>query len=433
LASIVSSGHKAEEKYMNSEGQEDGVLIQGNGFVLHIQKEMETVLPGVYVLGAMGNAVAIETEKGFVQVDTGMNRNMALSLLKKLREIRDAPVHTIIYSHGHNGYNQGAATFLSEAQKRGDPLPRVLAHERLPVRYRRYRETAALQARLNSIQFRLPLGANPIIPEYVFPDVTFKEILRLDFNDRPLEVHWAPSETDDSLAVWLPRERVLYTGPAVIWACINVGTPLRTQRDAVRWAETLDKFMALRPEILIPSYGPTLHGAEEIQKVLGNMADGLRYLRREVVERMNRGMTDVEIIHDLTYPPEYFKQPWSAPIYGCPEYIVRDIYRSENGWWNRNPTDLHPARPELAAQAVLEALGDRGFVLEQARVLRDAGEVQLALHVVDLLSLAQGDEKEVVEARKLKAELLRLRSKDVPSIVSANLYLSTADRLEESN
>jgi len=417
---------------MNSEGRDHGVLNEEGGFILHVQKEMEIVLPGVYVLGALGNAVAIETEKGFIQVDTGMNRNMALSLLQKLREIRDAPVHTIIYSHGHNGYNQGAATFLLEAQERGEPRPLVLAHERVPVRYHRYQETAALQSFLNSIQFRLPAGANPVRPEYVFPDVTFKEILRLDGSDRPVEVHWAPSETDDSLAVWLPRERVLYTGPAVIWACLNPGTPLRTQRDAVRWAQTLDRFMALRPEILIPSYGPTLRGAGEIQKALGNMADGLRYLRCEVVERMNRGMTDVEIIHDITYPPEYFNQPWSAPIYGCPEYIVRDIYRSENGWWNRNPTDLHPARPDLAARAVLEAIGDRGLVLERARVLRDAGEIQLALHVVDLLALTQGDEKEVVEARKLKAELLRLRAEDVPSIVSTNLYLSSADRLEES-
>jgi hypothetical protein len=64
--------------------------------------------------------------------------------------------------------------------------------------------------------------------------------------------------------------------------------------------------------------------------------------------------------------------------------------------------------------------------------LRDAGEVQLALHVIDLLALAPGGEREVVEARKLKADLLKMRAKDVPSFVSINLYLSAADRLEEN-
>ena len=34
---------------------------------------------------------------------------------------------------------------------------------------------------------------------------------------------------------------------------------------------------------------------------------------------------------------------------GDPSYIVRDIYRSENGWWDRNPTSLHPAAPDAAA------------------------------------------------------------------------------------
>lgn len=67
---------------------------------------------------------------------------------------------------------------------------------------------------------------------------------------------------------------------------------------------------------------------------------------------------------------------------------------------------------------------------QEGRVLNQSDG--FVLHVIDLLALDQGDEKEVVEARKLKAWLLRLRSKDVPSIVSTNLYLNRADRLEES-
>lgn len=59
--------------------------------------------------------------------------------------------------------------------------------------------------------------------------------------------------------------------------------------------------------------------------------------------------------------------------------------------------------------------------------------MQLALHVIDLLALAPGKEAEIAEARMLKAELCHLRSQDVPSFVSTNLYLSTADRLEEEN
>jgi len=415
---------------MSDENNENSGNNGEDEFFLKQKSKVKTVYPGVHVIGAIGNAIAIETDLGIVQVDTGMGNRMARTILNNLRTISDAPIHTIIYSHGHNGYNFGVEAFFKAAKKRGQSRPQIVAHERLPVRYRRYQETAELQNYLANIQFRFP-PETKMKGVYVFPDVTFSDILRLNMGNRTIEVLWAPSETDDSIAVWLPEEKVLYGGPAVIMACINVGTPLRTLRDAVRWAETLDKMLALRPEVLIPSYGPVIKGTDEIQNMLGNMAEGLRYLRREVVKRMNQGMTDVEILYDITYPPELFKQPWSSPIYGCPDMIVRDIYRSENGWWDRNPTNLHPARPNLAMRAIFEAISDRKRVLEKVRMLRDSNEIQLALHVVDLLALASGEENEILEAKKLKSELLHLRSKEVPSIVSTNLYLSHADHLDK--
>lgn len=403
---------------------------QESGFTLARKQKIQTVHSGIYVIGAIGNTVAIETDLGFIQIDTGADEKMAKNVLAQLRTISDIPVHTIIYSHGHNGYNFGVKAFIKEAEKRGEPRPQIIAHERLPVRYRRYQETSDLQNYLSNIQFRYPLERK-MQSVYIFPDITFSDILRLNMGNRIVEILWAPSETDDSIAVWLPKERVLYSGPAVIMSCPNIGTPLRTLRDSTRWAETLDKMIALRPEVLIPSYGSTIKGTEEVQKILGNMAEVLRYLRREVVRRMNQGMTDVEILHDINYPPELFDQPWTRPTYGCPDMIVRDIYRSENGWWDRNPTNLHPERPDLVARAIFEAIGDRKQVLEKTKQLMDSGEVQLALHVIDLLALANGEESEIWEAKKLKSKLLHLNSKEVPSIVSTNLYLSHADLLDK--
>ncbi len=165
--------------------------------------------------------------------------------------------------------------------------------------------------------------------------------------------------------------------------------------------------------------------------MLNNMADGLRYLRREVTKRLNQRMTDVEILHDIEYPAEYFEQPWSIPIYGCPDMIVRDIYRSENGWWDRNPTNLHPAHPQDAASAVASAISDRKSILDKANKLMEEGKTQLALHVIDILALAPDDDEDVITAKKIKSKLLHLRSEDVPSVVSTNLYLSHADALDK--
>jgi len=402
-----------------------------DGFsVLQQETKVRTVDPGVHILGGMGNCLAIETDLGFVQMDTGINEQMAVGFLETLRTISDAPVHTIVYSHGHSGFNHGAREFLKAARERGEPEPQIIAHENLPKRYRRFTDTWELQNYLAAIQFRFPVEFLPK-PEYQFPTITFSDILRLKLGNRTIEIIWAPSETDDAIAIWLPDDRILCGGPASIPACINIGTPLRTQRDDVRWANTLDKMIALRPEVLIPCHGDPVEGYDQIEEMLGNMAEGLRYLRREVVKRLNQGMTDVEILHDITYPAEYFERPWSAPVYGCPDMIVRDIYRSENGWWDRNPTSLHPAAPTQAANTVAESIADKKTVLKKARALRDAGKIQLALHVTDVLALATVDDPDVKEAKRLKSELCHLRSKEVPSIISVNLYLSHADSIDK--
>jgi len=130
------------------------VFNREDGFILEQKRETYSPSPGVHVIGAIGNSLAIETDLGFIQVDTGIGKKMATKILDNLKSISDAPVHTIIYSHGHNGYNNGARAFLETISERGEPRPQIVAHKLLPVRYRRYLETAKLQSYLNSIQFR---------------------------------------------------------------------------------------------------------------------------------------------------------------------------------------------------------------------------------------------------------------------------------------
>ena len=162
-------------------------------------------------------------------------------------------------------------------------------------------------------------------------------------------------------------------------------------------------------------------------------AEALRWLRAEVVERMNRGMSESEILADMAYPPELFDHPWMAPTYGCADYIVRDLYREENGWWDRNPTTLHPSPPDQAASEILSALGDPATVVNRAKELAQKGQTQLALHVIDLVALAPGDDPMVAEARAVKAELCRVRSAEVEPFVSKSCYRSSARLLDKGH
>ena len=399
--------------------------------VLSGTEGVKTVVDGVHVLPAQGNAMAIETGAGVVLVDSGNGGDVTQRMIDALRGLTDAPVHAICYSHGHVGYNSGAPMWAAEAEARGDPPPRLIAHRNVVARHDRYRETLGLQMTLGAMQFPNPppITSNPF--DLTDPTETFDDSLTVTEEGRRVDVLWAPSETDDVIAVHLPDDRVVFGGAATPGSSIpNIGTPLRTLRLTTRWADSLDRLAGLGGEALVQEFGPVVEGADVVRNQLTETARALRWLRDEVVERMNRGMTDVEIIHDLEYPPELFDQPWMAPTYGAPDYIVRDLYRQENGWWDRNPTTLHPAHPDAAAEAVLSAITDRRRVLDRARELAEEGQPQLALHVVDLLAQAAGDDAELAEARQLKAELCDARADEIDPYVSRALYHSSARLLE---
>ena len=396
----------------------------------------EVLGSGLVVLPGQGNTLAITTDDGVVIIDASGYRHAA-GMITALREHTDAPVHAIVYSHGHHGYNAAVDVWQQHNEERGDPPPRLVAHANVIRRYARYRDTADLQLRMASMQFP---SKTPVPIELLArglrlhdPTETFEDEMTLVSGSRRVELLWAPSEVDDALAVWLPDDGLLCGGAATPGFTIpNIGTPLRTQRLTIRWAETLERLAALVATRLMTEFGPMIEG-DDVEMQLLATAEALRWLRDEVVQRMNAGMGEEEIVADMVYPDHLFDRPWMRPTYGAPEYIVRDIYREENGWWDRNPTNLHPAPPDDAAAAVLSAIGDPRAVLDRARALADGGDLQLALHVVDLIALAPGSQPEVVEARTLKAELCRSRAREVQPFVSKSCYHSSARLLDEGH
>jgi len=391
----------------------------------------ETVAPGLHILRGQGQSFVAETDAGLVVIDAGPGGPVTRGMIDAVRALSSAPLHALCYSHGHVGYNAGVPMWLAHAAQRGDAPPRVIAHRNVLRRQARYRETETLQHRMAEIQFNRPAGFFDRRLAMRAPTETFDDRLRIGGGEQRIELRWAPSETDDAIALWSPSQRVLYGGAALIDSIPNIGTPFRTMRDTVRWADTLDALAALGARKAVREFGATLEGEDEVRHVLTHTARALRWLRAEVVRLMNEGLNERGVLARIRFPDELFGVDWMKPTYGDPGYIVRDIYRSENGWWDRNPTSLHPEAPEAIGRAVADAISDKRGVITHARTLAQGGQWQLALHVIDLLATAEGDTPEIAEARSLKAEWLRERARQVPSYVSRNLYRVGADMIEQ--
>lgn len=106
------------------------------------------VAPRTYFVPSFANASALETDEGLVLVDCGL-RQMGPGIHRSLRELTDAPLHTVVFTHGHVDHAFGLDPWLEEAEQ----APRVIAHEDVPRRFERYRRTASLNEHINRVQF----------------------------------------------------------------------------------------------------------------------------------------------------------------------------------------------------------------------------------------------------------------------------------------
>ncbi len=409
------------------------VSASRSGDLLAGSHEIADFADGVFGQQQAGWLITIETEIGLVQIDTGDKPDESIAAI---RYRSSAPFHAIIYSHGHQRYNQSARVWTIDQIQAIGRAPRVIGHRNILRRHDRYRQSTGLQNRIVERQFRYPAGTFADRQfSFMTPTEVFDDTLVINTPGRTIEVFHAPSETDDAVGVWMPEDKILYGGPSCITFFPNVGSPQRPLRDPLRWAASLDR-MALYPaETLIREFGRQIEGADNVQEYLTSTARALRWCHDTVVEMMNQGLNAHQIVNRIELPPEVFDKPWLAEGYTAVEHVFRDVFRSQFGWWeDYNPTSLHPADPDDVASEVKAAITDPAAVIAHARSLVADGKLKLALHVIDLVALGTDDAETTIEARALKADLCRLAAKELtPSYVSKSLYLNGADELEALN
>ena len=169
-----------------------------------------------------GNATAIRTGDGLVLVDTG-SRETASHTLGRLRQWDNAPVHTIVYTHGHIDHTWGARLLDQEADARGIARPRIIAHRNVLTRFERYDATHGLNSLVMGRQFNQPGYTFP--DNHRRPDHVYDDTLSVMVGGVRIELVHGRGETDDATFVWLPENRILISGDFVIWVFPECGQP----------------------------------------------------------------------------------------------------------------------------------------------------------------------------------------------------------------
>ena len=126
--------------------------------------------------------------------------------------------------------------------------------------------------------------------ELVEPDEVYDgDVYELDLGGRRVELRtWGLAHTRGDQVVWLPDERVLFTGDLVEERCFAIFPyfpPEDADVDGERWLAVLERLEALGPAVVVPGHGGVggVEGVQEARRYIAQLRDETQRLRAEGV------------------------------------------------------------------------------------------------------------------------------------------------------
>jgi alkyl sulfatase BDS1-like metallo-beta-lactamase superfamily hydrolase len=386
-----------ERLWNGSAAMEEWTAAVSHGAITHVAENIITVHTTYFC----GSVTAIRTSEGLVLIDTAMPET-AQQTLDVIRSWDDAPIHTVIFTHGHIDHTSGITVIDAEADRRGLPRPRIIAHRNVARRMQRYEDTHGFNSLVQGQQFNKPGYVYPIGQRR--PDEVYDDRMSLSIGGEQIDLFHGRGETDDATFVWLPERRVLVSGDFVIWVFPNAGNPRKVQRYAAEWASVLRRMEQLGPAVLIPGHGPVVFGEERAGQMLRDGAEALEHLVRETLALLNRGATLDEILRGVKVPAEYLAKPYLLAKYDDPEFLVRGTYHFYAGWFDGNAAHLKPAQTAELAAELAGLAGGADKLAERALALAGQGQARLAVELAELAGAAMPDDGQI---QAIRAEVLR--------------------------
>jgi len=245
------------------------------------------------------------------------------------------------------------------------------------------------------------LGAGAPAQARPEPTVTFDHRLELTIGGRELVLLSVPGgETTDSLVVWLPASKTVFTGNLFgpLFGHVPNLVTMRGDRyrDALTYVTSLELVLDLAPDTLVTGHFDPIQGADRIAFEITAMHDVMQIVHDRTVEGMNAG-TDVHTLMREVAVPAAFDV---GEGYGKTSWNVRAIWENYSGWFHhRSTTELYDVPPTAVASDLVAAAGSTALVAA-ARTRLEAGEAVAALHITDVLLAAEpsDDDARVVAA-----------------------------------
>jgi len=277
----------AVKKATQTRTPEDPNLVWTASHVVLLAKE---VAPGVYAVfpddaeAKNKDGVPVATSGGFIVgndavlvIDTMLNRRLAMQLLALITETTPKPIRYVVNTSYHGDHSYGNQFFPQGIQ--------IIQHlETQAYIQSQFTEDIAFM----KTHFGANQGLNELKPQRAHILVHDGAMLEVDLGGKRVQViHLGFAQTPGDLFVWLPNEKVLYTGnpiiarpPALPWLLDG------RLEDALA---TMRKLRKLLPDnaVVIPG-----HGHPTDVKSIDYPIAYLEQMKKEVQAAIKRGLSE---------------------------------------------------------------------------------------------------------------------------------------------
>jgi glyoxylase-like metal-dependent hydrolase (beta-lactamase superfamily II) len=236
----------------------------------------------------------------------------------------------------------------------------------------------------------------------------FSESHAFELGGRRFELHATPSgETIDSLIVWLPADKAVFTGNlfgALYGALPHFSTPRGDrQRSVAQFLRDITYVIDLKPELLITGHDEPIVGSARIHSDLTMLRDAVRYIHDETVKGMNANKDLFTLMRDITLPAHIKVAKGRGPV----SWYVRAVWEEYTGWFRQeSTTELYATPPKSIWNELAELAGGPDVLAERAQRHSAAQRPLEALHFIEIALTAAPTHRPTLEAKIAALELL---------------------------